>query len=76
MYIYEGCLGELYVLDEALDYEELFCETCGDSDYLIGFANNRKEAWNMLKGGMDINDGSGGWNRSYVKEFIESNWVE
>lgn len=75
MYIYEGHTGSLYTSDEVLDYEDTYCETCGDSDWLIGYANTREEAWRLLKSATDI-DGSGGWDYNYVQEFINSNWDE
>ena len=75
MYIYEGHLGSLYTSDIYLDYKDLYCEQCGDSDWLIGCATNRAEAWELLKDDTDI-DGSGGWDYEYVKEFIETNWDE
>ena len=59
MYIYESHMGGLFVSDEVLSYEQTYCETCGDSDYLIGYAETREEAWNLLKNDTDIN-GSGG----------------
>lgn len=45
MYIYEGCMGGLFVSDEILSYEGTYCETCGDSDWLVGYAETRDEAW-------------------------------
>lgn len=42
-------MGNLYTSDEPLDYEQTYCETCGDSDWLIGYANTREETWNLLK---------------------------
>ena len=75
MYIYEGHMGGIYTSDEPLDYEDLYCEECGDSDWLIGYAETREEAWNLLKDDTDI-DGSGGWNYNYVHEFINGNWDE
>lgn len=72
MYIYEGHMGDLYVTDEALDDEDLYCEVCGDSDWLIGYAETREEAWGLLKDITDIN-GSGGWDYDYVQEFLK-NW--
>ena len=44
MYKYEGHLGGLYTSDDVLDYEDLYCEECGDSDWLIGYAETREEA--------------------------------
>ena len=73
MYIYESHMGGLFVSDTYLSCEELYCETCGDLDFLIGYAATKKEAWNLLKNDTDI-DGSGGWNHDYVQEFINSNW--
>ena len=75
MYIYEGHMGSLYTSDYPLDYENLYCEQCGDSDWLVGCANTREEACNLLKDDTDI-DGSGGWEYSYVQAFIDGNWDE
>ena len=74
MYIYEGHMGGLYTSDEPLDYEDLYCEECGDSDWLIRYAETKEEAWNLLlKDDTDI-DGSGGWDYDYVQAFINGNW--
>lgn len=75
MYIYQGHLCSLYTSDEYLDYDDLYCEQCGDSDWLIGCATTRAEAWELLKDDTDIN-GSGGWDYNYVQEFIKVNWDE
>lgn len=73
MYIYEGHMGSLYTSNTYLDYEDLYCEQCGDSDYCIGNADTGESAWNLLKYDTDIN-GSGGWAYDYVREFILENW--
>ena len=75
MYIYESHLGGLYTSNEYLDYDDLYCEQCGDSDWLIGCATIRAEAWKLLKDDTDMN-GSGGWDYNYVQEFIKVNWDE
>lgn len=75
MYIYESHLGGLYTSDECLDYDDLYCEQCGDSDQPIGYAATKAEAWELLKDDTDIN-GSGGWDYNYVQEFIKVNWDE
>lgn len=49
MYIYESHLGALYTSDIELDFDELYCEQCGDYDSLIGYAATRAEAWELLK---------------------------
>lgn len=71
MYIYQSHMGGLFVSDEILDYEQTYCEQCGDSDFLIGYAETRKEAWNLLKDDTNIN-GSGGWDYDYVQEFLKN----
>ena len=73
MFIYEGHMGSLFVTEEPLSYEECYCETCGDSDWMIGEADTREEAWNLLKDDTDIN-GSGGWDYEYVKQFLNDNF--
>lgn len=73
MYIYEGHMGSLFATDEPLSYEECYCETCGDSDWLIGEADTREEAWNLLKDDTNIN-GSGGWDYEYVQKFLDKNF--
>ena len=75
MYIYESHLGNLYTSTYELDYDELYCEQCGDSDQLIGYATTKEGAWDLLKSDVDIN-GYGGWDYDYVKKFININWEE
>lgn len=72
MYIYQSHMGGLYTSDDELDYEQTYCETCGDSDWLIGYAETREEAWELLKDDTNI-DGSGGWDYDYVQDFLR-NW--
>lgn len=74
MYIYESHMGGLYVSNYYLDYEQTYCETCGDYDWLIGYAETREEAWEILKDYTNIN-GSGGWDYDYVQEFLKI-WEE
>ena len=73
MYIYEGHLGSLYTSDYVFDSEDLYCEQCGDHDWLVGYARTKAEAWDLLKYATDIN-GSGGWSYDYVMEFLDENW--
>jgi hypothetical protein len=65
-------MGGLYTSDDELDYEQTYCETCGDSDWLIGYAETREEAWDLLKDDTNI-DGSGGWDYEYIQDFLR-NW--
>lgn len=66
MYIYESCTGSLFVTEEALSYEESYCETCGDTASFIGVVNNKKEAYKLLK--------ADDWNIDYINEFINENF--
>lgn len=75
MFIYENHLGGLYASDDRLDFDELYCEECGDSDWLIGEANTRAEAWELLKELIDLNC-NGGYDFEYVKNFIQSNFED
>lgn len=74
MYIYESHMGGLYISESYRDFDDCYCERCGDSDQLIGYAETREEAWNLLKDETDI-DGSGGYDYEYVQEFLK-NWEE
>lgn len=35
VYIYESHLGGYFISSEDLDYEDLYCDECGDSDTLV-----------------------------------------
>ena len=48
LYIYESHLGNLYTSDRPLSLGETYCEQCCDSDWLIGEASTRAEAWVLL----------------------------
>lgn len=74
MFIYESHMGGLYTSSEELDWDRLYCETCGDYDWLIGEADTKEEAWELLKDDTDIN-GSGGWDYNYIQNFLK-NWDE
>lgn len=41
MYIYEGHMGSLFASLWELKSDECYCEICGDSDQLIGYAETR-----------------------------------
>ena len=60
MYLYESHMGGLYTSENELDYEYLYCEQCGDNDWLIGEYETIEEYWNLIKDDCSIN-GSGGW---------------
>ena len=51
IYVYESHMGGLYTTGYEQDWDELYCEQCGDSDFLLGsFEDDDIEGvWNMLK---------------------------
>ena len=75
MYIYEDHMGGLYTSDRKLDYKEIYCEQCGDTDWLLCCASTRQEAWNLLKGDNDM-DSLLGYDYDYILSFINANWVK
>ena len=48
-YIYQGHMGGLYCTDESQDWDDLYCEQCGDSDWELGYADSLEKAWELLK---------------------------
>lgn len=64
-YLYESHMGGIYFSETELDYDDLYCETCGDSDFLLGRVETFEDAWNLLRDDIDF-CGSGGWNLGYV----------
>lgn len=60
VYLYESHVGGLYINEECLNFEDLYCEECGDSDNLLGSFETLKEFWDLVKDECDIN-GSGGF---------------
>lgn len=70
-YLYEGHLGGLYVLDEEEDEEFLYCEECGDSDYLVAHYDDQAEPALVLddlitRELIDMGDEYGGYDGLYV----------
>lgn len=72
MYIYENHMGGLFTSDQELSYEECYCETCGDSDWLIGEADTREEALELLRD----EDGYIPYTDEYMQEFLSEHFGE
>ena len=53
-YLYESHLGGLYTSDDYIDIDELHCEECGDSDWLLGQFDSIEEFWNLIEDQVDI----------------------
>ena len=64
-YLYQGHIGGLYTSDEQLDYDRLYCEQCGDSDWFLGAFETLKDFWELIKDECDI-EGNGGWSLQYI----------
>ena len=48
MEVYESHMGGIYFDNEILDYDDLYCEQCGDSDTHLGHADTWEELEAML----------------------------
>ena len=72
MYIYENHMGGLFTSDRELSYEECYCETCGDSGWLIGEADTREEVLELLRD----EDGYIPYTDEYMQEFLNENFGE
>ena len=70
MYIYEGHLGSLYGCDNLLDYDDLYCEQCGDSDRELGYVESPADILALLADDIDWPSGYGGWSLEHVAELI------
>lgn len=67
MFIYENHKGGLFALDTMLDYEEAYCDECGDVDWLLCEAQNRREAEKFL-----FNECGDEYEGLYIRHFIDS----
>lgn len=65
MHLYESHMGGIYTEENLLDWEDLYCEECGDSDKYIGEANTFEEAWNLVKDDCSYK-GSEGYSLQYI----------
>ena len=48
-HIYESHMGGVYCSENFLDYDYLYCDSCGDSDHHLGYVNDLASAWDLLK---------------------------
>lgn len=65
MYFYDSHLGGFYSSDYFKDYDELYCETCGDSDTYLGSYENAINFLSSFRDDIDV-DGSGGYDLEYT----------
>lgn len=69
MYLYESHMGGLYLSDYAFNYDSLYCEQCGDSDWEIGRFDSAVDVLKYMTDDIAI-DGSGGWDIDYTLEIL------
>lgn len=48
MEVYESHLGGIFFADGLLDWDELYCDECGDSDKHLGHADTWEEVKDMI----------------------------
>ena len=70
-YVYSSHLGGLYCSDEELDWDDLYCEQCGDSDWFIGEFDSAKDVLAYMADDIDV-DNSGGWILEMLLEDLKS----
>lgn len=70
-YIYESHHGGLYCTDDELD--DLYCDTCGDSDWFIGIAYSKTAAKRLILKESPWGDN---WTKEYLKRFLDENFCE
>lgn len=70
IYIYESHLGGLYVENEALDYDLLCCEECGDSDQLLFESDNIYDIAEFLKDKTSIFN-TGGYTYEHTLDIMK-----
>lgn len=69
IYIYESHMGGLYISPDELTLDELYCEECGDSDWLGCVAENWTDVANYLRSQVDL-FGLGGYDMEYCIDFF------
>ena len=71
VYIYSHHLfGSLYVLDSPQDNDALYCDECGDSDWLELHTDNIWEVKEWLRSQLDV-FGLGGYSEEYLNEVLK-----
>lgn len=69
MYLYESHMGGFYTTEDQQSYDDLYCETCGDSDWELGEFETLEEFWNLISDEVSVN-GSGGISLQYILPMV------
>ena len=64
IYMYESHLGGIYFSNMNYSYDELYCETCGDSDWNLG----EVETWDDVLERVTDEDGFVMYYEDYLEE--------
>lgn len=70
MFLYESHLGGIYAKDYEQDFEELYCEQCGDCDWEIGEFNSAIKVLEYMADDISVN-GSGGYDLNHVLNVLK-----
>lgn len=71
VYIYSHHLtGGLYVVDYRLDDDTIYCQNCGDSDWLEFYSDDIWEVKEWLRSQLDV-FGLGGYSEEYLNEVLK-----
>ena len=68
IYAYESHMGGIYFSQSEYDVDDLYCEQCGDYDWLIGEADNAKDMVAKLADYLVVEPYDGGYDLSEVLE--------
>lgn len=71
-YIYAGHLGSIYTSTYELDYEDLYCEQCGDSDSLVAEVDTTADLLDAICELYSFYD----FSPDYIQEFIQEEYPE
>lgn len=71
-YIYAGHLGSIYTSGEMLDYNDLYCEQCGDSDSLVAEVDTVEDLLDAIYTLKTFYY----YSNEYIKEFVDENYPE
>lgn len=70
MFLYESHLGGIYIKDYEQDFEDLYCEQCGDYDWEIGEFDSAIEALKYIAPDISVNE-SGGYDLNHVLDVLK-----
>lgn len=71
VYAYENHMGGIYFSQFKYDIDDLYCEQCGDYDWLIGEAYNAKNMITKLADYLVVEPYDGGYDLAEVLEDMK-----